>query len=270
MSVQIYLNSQYATKTLNGTANTDLLFYFASPVIPPPNTLMTLKLLNMYVPVTFTLVNSSNNALVIGTTSYTIPRGNYNSSSLRTQLLSILPVGFGISFDSTTNKYTFTYSTSFTISSSSTCLKLLGFASGTSVASTGNSITSTYPVDLTGDNMLFVDVTNLMTSNLSSTTGNRTSIVRSVLMNVAYGGVLYYEDATGASGSTIQEDHIGFIHLRLYGEDGSTLIDLNNNSWSVTLQIGFENKKLLPSIMRPITNQDFYRQYIESLKRDER
>jgi hypothetical protein len=89
-------------------------------------------------------------------------------------------------------------------------------------------------------------------------------------MNVAYGGVLYYEDATGTSGATIQEDHIGFIHLRLYGEDASTLIDLNNNSWSVTLQIGFETKKLLPTIMRPITNQDLYHKYIESLKQNER
>lgn len=266
MSVQIYLNSQYATKTLNGTANTDLLFYFASPIIPPPNTNMTLKVLNLYVPVTFTLVNSSNNTLVVGSNTYTIASGNYNTSSLRTQLLSILPTGFSISFDSTTNKYTFNYSTSFTVSSSSTCLKLLGFAAGVSISSVGNSVTSTYPVDLTGDNMLFVDVTNLMTSNLSSTTGNRTSIVRSILMNVAYGGVLYYEDATGTSGATIQEDHVGFIHLRLYGEDGSTLVDLNNNNWSVTLEVGFEAKKILPSIMRPITNQDFYRQYTENLK----
>lgn len=238
-----------------------MIFYFSTPVVPPPNHNMTIKVLNFTMPVSYTLVNSTNNTLVVSGTTYTLTSGNYTATTLKSHLSSLLS-GYTISFSSSTNKYTFTHSsTNFTISSSSTCLKLLGFPSGEDTTSSGLTLTSTYPIDLSGDNVMYIDVANLLTTNLSSAEGSRTSIVKSVLLSVPYGSVLYNEDSTGSQGATIQEDHIGFLHIRLYGEDATTLLDLNNSNWVMALEIGFIEKQNQPTL----GYQDFFKQYIDRI-----
>lgn len=262
MKIQIFLNSYYATKKINGTKNSDLLFYFTSPIIPPSGQNMTIKLLNFSLPVSFTNINSSNNTMVVGTSTYTLTTGNYTASTLRTHLQSVLGSGWTVSYDSTQNKYTFSSSSSFTFKSSSTCLKVLGFATTSDTSSSGTSLTSTYQIDLSGDNTIYYDIANLKTNNLSSSVGAQTSILRSVLNNVTNGSVLYYEDQSDLS-ATISEDHISFLHIRLYGEDATTLLDLNNSDWQSTIEIGFEDKQQQPTLARSF--QDFYQQYIKQL-----
>jgi hypothetical protein len=268
MPIQIYLNSSYATKKLNDSKNSDMIFYFTSPVAPPPNHNMTLKVLNITVPVSYTLVNDSNNTLIVNDSTYTLTNGNYNATTLKTHLSSIL-TGYTVTFSSITNKFTITHSTTnFTISSSSTCQKLLGFPSDQAVSSTSLTLTSTYPIDLSGDNVMYIDIANLVTMNLSSSSGNRTSIVKSVLLNVPYGSVLYNEDTTGMEGVVIQEDHIGFLHVRLFGEDATTLLDLYNSNWQMTVEIGFVQKSNQPTLVNSF--QDIFRQYIDRLSNEQR
>jgi hypothetical protein len=138
---------------------------------------------------------------------------------------------------------------------------LLGLDDGTS-SSSSSELVSTYPVDLTGDNTVFVDVPNLSTQNLSSYTGTGSSIVASVLVNVPYGSVLFYEDLT-SNYFTIQQDHISFVHVRLLGEDSNTLLDLNNFDWALTLELGFIEKKPLPTLTN--TFKGIYENYVKSL-----
>lgn len=223
---------------------------------------MTLKILNGSIPVSFTLVNSSNNTLVINSTTYTLTKGNYNATSLLTELSTKLS-GYTVTYSTTTNKYTLNNTTAdFTIKSSSTCLKLLGFATDADTASTSHTLTSTYNVDLSGDNTIYIDIANLHTHNLSSSTGTNTSIVKSILANVTYGSVLFLED-NGTAPMVLQEDHIGFFHIRMLGEDCSTLLDFSNTDWQLTLEIGFTPKQIQPTIAVPF--QDLYNQYIEKL-----
>jgi len=259
--IEIYLQSQYATKKMNSTYNSDLLFLFTTPIVPPLNHNMTLKLKNMYVPISFTVINNNNNTFTLNSVDYTIPNGNYTAKQLATKLMSLVSgdePAFTVSFSSITNKYTFSSSDDFTIDG--TCDYVLGLDGETS--SSSNELESTYPVDLTGDNMVFLDVKNLSTSNLASSSGTTTSIVASVLVDVPYGSVLYYTN-TSESYFTIQQDHISFIHLALYGEDATTLLDLNNFDWSCTVEIGFVPKQSQPTVAN--TFKDIYVEYIKSL-----
>lgn len=258
---QVYLQSIYATRKNNGTYNSDMIFFFTTPIVPPPNHDITLKVKNFYLPISFTVVNDTNNTFTLNSIDYTIENGNYTATQLATTLMNLVAgevPSFTVEFSIITNKFTFSAVEDFIISG--TCDYLLGLDGETS--SSSSELISTYPIDLTGDNLVFVDIPNLSTQNLVSSTGTGSSIVGSVLVNVPYGSVLFHEDLT-SNYFTIQQDHISFIHVRLLGEDCNTLLDLNNFDWSLTLEIGFIEKRPLPTLTN--TFKDIYENYIRSL-----
>lgn len=260
--VQLYLSSSEATNYLNGTYKSDMMFLFKSPVVPPPTHYMSLRLVNMYVPISFTLINDTNNELKFNGTSYYVENGNYTATELATSLMDLVATDdatFSVVFSSNTNKYTFSSAINdFTLDG--TILSILGFSETST--STSYELVATYPVDLTGENTLYLDVRNLTTFNIASSTASRTSIVASVLVSVPYGNVLYYQDTIGTA-FTLQEDQVSFLHIRLLGEDQTIPVNMNNFNFSCTLEIGFVPKSIQPTI--PQNFKDVYTNYIRSL-----
>lgn len=201
---------------------------------------MKMRVSSFVFPVSFYLVDDNNNKLVVNSTTYTLTNGNYTAKNLATHIKSLLGNNYTISYNSITNKYTFTHTTTnFTINSTSTCLTLLGFSS-TSHNSNMLSLSSDTVINLSGQyNVLYVDISNILTTNLSSLTGRRTSIVESIPVTVPYGSVMYYEDKTTTYHS-IQEDIISYIHVRILGEDMLTPVDFQGQNWNMTLEFEFE------------------------------
>lgn len=236
--IEIYLRSQDATQIFNGSYNSDTIFLFKQPIIVPNGYNMIFLLKKFNVPVGFYIIDDTNNQLYVNDVLYTISQGNHTAKTLQTELSSVLPSSFSISYDTIKNTYTFTNTTNFTFNSESTILRVLGFNKDTDVSSTGNQLTSIYPIDLSGQNMLYIDVPNIKTFNLDSRTGLFSSTIASINSNVPYGNVLYYEDI-GNSGSLLQEDNLSFLNVRILGEDGITLLNLQNNTWSMTFTISF-------------------------------
>ena len=243
---ELCLNSSSATLKRNGTYNSDLLYLFNTPVVPPSGCNLTVRLKSLYVPLSFTLVSSNNNVFTLNGTDYTTPAGNYSATQLATEITPLLTntePTFTISLTTTTNKFTFTDTDDFVVGG--TCDYLLGL-SGTS-SSTNKTLVSTYPCDLTGENQLFLAVNNLSTSNLSSTSGGTTSITGSVLVDVPAGSVLYHFNTTDNYFTTF-EDNLSFLHVVLTGEDGVTPLNLSNFDWSATLEVGFVTKSAPVSV----------------------
>lgn len=201
---------------------------------------MKMRISSFVFPVSFYLIDSNNDELEVDTITYTLTHGNYTAKNLATHILTLLPANFGMVYNSITNKFTITHTTTnFTIGSNSTCLTLLGF-SETSHTSTSLSLTSDNVINLSGQyNVLYVDIRNILTNNISSLTGRRTSIVESIPVTVPYGGVMYYEDKT-SSFHSIQEDIISYIHVRILGEDMATPVDFQGQDWNMTVEFGFE------------------------------
>src|ERR1700722_18358969 len=83
-----------------------------------------LSVLHCEVPNSFYIVNYVNNSIVVNSIQYTIPVGNYNANTLITALLALLPADFAISYSSTSNKYTWTNTTNFTINASNANCKI--------------------------------------------------------------------------------------------------------------------------------------------------
>lgn len=247
-----------------------MIFVLGNPVVPPLGMNMVLRVKNFYMPLSMYIINDNNRTLIIEpvgapghSTTYLLPKGNYNASNLIPELETLLGVGYSVSFSTITNKYTFTKSSGeFTIQGTSTCLNLLGFEAGVSSTSVASVLISTFPVDFSGESTIYIDIPNLKTFNVSSRTTIQSSIVKSILIDVPYGSLLYYENPVSSTGSIIQEDNISFVHVQLLGQDEETLINLENGNWQMTLEISFVEKQVQPTIT---TMRDVYKNYIESL-----
>jgi hypothetical protein len=127
-SIQIHLSSK------NGTFNNSLLndVTFNLPIIEVPSEYqLYLSIEHAVIPYSFYNIDNNNNYLKIITDNETInlyiTPGNYNVYNLM-DYLNLNLINFVITYNSITNKYTFTNTLyNFSINSSSTCLNLLGF-----------------------------------------------------------------------------------------------------------------------------------------------
>lgn len=126
-SILINLSSSSATK-LNSTMNSNLLFKCNGMLKPDKHILYnTISVLNAQIPISYYLINSKNNKLVINNTSYTLINGIYTTSTIMTMILSLIPNTYSLSFHSATGKFTLSNSTiDFNINSSCTCYTILG------------------------------------------------------------------------------------------------------------------------------------------------
>lgn len=240
-----------------------MLFYLKQPIIPPPQMNMTVRVVNASIPVSFTNINSSNNKLVIDSTTYNLTSGSYNALTLTQHLNEVLGGSLTCAYDSITNKYTFTGMTNFTVRSSSTCLGVLGLPEGQDTSSTDYELTSPYSADLSGDNCVYISCPSLLTTNLSSSTGGiNTSIIRSILVDVPSGGIVF--DRGADSFITTQEDHLSFLHVNILGEDMVTCVDFQNTNWNMTIEVGFVPKENQPTLAST-RFEDLYTRYIERL-----
>ena len=169
-SQEIYLDSRYASVVKNAGSNSDVLFFLAAPIIVDDSHDIVMRLENFVLPISFFAVNSNNNSLVFNGTTYKLTQGNYNAVTMQTLLQSLL--GITVSYDSATNKFTFQSSTTFTVSYTSTCFRLLGFTEDVSHTSTkvGNiySLTSDVIVNLSGTSVIYIDIPNVNTRNISA------------------------------------------------------------------------------------------------------
>ena len=91
------------------------------------------------IPNSFYVVNYTNSVIVINSVSYQIPVGNYNAINLITALNLLIP-SYTITYNSITNRYTFSNSTTFTINASSTCRGIIGLGKTNQTAILSGSV----------------------------------------------------------------------------------------------------------------------------------
>lgn len=233
-SQEIYLDSQFATINNTNGGNGDIYFFLKAPIICPNDHDIVLRVDNFVCPISFFVVNSTNNIVVVDGTPYTISAGNYNALTLQTALADLLPLSVG--YDSINNKLTFSSTSDFTFDASSTCFKLLGFEEGVSHSSSSNSLTSQYVVNLSGTSLIYIDISNVTTRNISSKSGGGfTTIVKSIVEDVPYGSILSYTNNTNAA-VVLKERYISYFHVRLLDDDYNVL-DLNGQHFTMTLEL---------------------------------
>lgn len=238
---EIYLDSQYATVNNTNGENSNVYFFLNAPISIPNDHDIVMRIDNFVLPISFFVVSDTTNTLVVNTVPYTIPEGNYNANDLAIEINSLFPTIL-VSFDENNNKFTFTSASPFTLNSNSTCFRKIGFSEDTNHVAVLDGLdyvlTSDFVCNLAGTSLVYIDIPNLTTKNISSKNGGGyTSIVKSVVVDVPYGSILTYTNNT-SSAVVLKEKYISFFQIRLL-DDQYKLLDLNNQNFTLTIELFF-------------------------------
>ena len=264
-SFLIVLDSQNATTYYNDSSLSDIHFALRDPIIVPTNCLlMSWTVYSFTCPISFYLINSSNNLLSITvggiTNIYSIPYGNYNVNSFTTTLLNILPAGYTLTMNSIDNKFTLGYTSDFTINSTSTIYKVMGFSANTSYSSTSKSLTFPFTCNFAGITSFNIYCENIKTKNLDSFDGcSASSIIANIPINGGSNGMIYYEKRNDYN-FEVKEKTINELEISIM-DSQENYINFNNQNWSLVIQVNMmlDMKKQYNETFQTILQNGYYK-----------
>lgn len=247
----IALNSESANIFKNGDYLSNVLFGFSGLLIDSPDIIeRQLSLTNAQIPVSFYIVNYTNQVFVIknnGTgISYTItiPIGNYNSTTFITAvsaaILSTATITMTITIDTTTGKLTFSSTTNFSFISTSalsTANQLFGFSNNSNLVSALNGTykaTAPFPLNLLGIKQLQVKSSIISATNFSSNSNGQDSLLATIPVNVGAWGMINFDSSTGNNVSFTNRT-LDDIDIQIVDAETNKPINFNNCNWTMTL-----------------------------------
>ena len=241
-SQQIYLNSASAAIFLNGSQKSNCTFFFQDIIKISKDAIeMRLELVNAQIPVSWYLINSTNNRFTITVgvvaTNYQFPFGNYNANTFITAFENLLGVAWAVAFNSITNKFTFGYSGGvFTFSDTTNSIfPIIGFSSGSQYTSSGNNLLSPYSVAFGGLTKINILSSTFNLANADSKSKGQTSTICSVPVSTIQGGYVFYNNITNFK-SIFRNHELSSINIQIQ-DPNNNYIDFNNIDWTLTLQL---------------------------------
>lgn len=257
-AIQVKLNSGFGD-VRNPGYKSDVYFRLKNTIRSDLYSHITVSVPNLQAPISYYLINDTNNKISINGTVYTLKKGNYNSTTFQSYLLGVLGSGWSMSLDSITNKFSLIRTSSFTIEGTGTTVgKIIGLSSDVSYASSysGSVHILEFPImcNFAGLLRLHLRCYNLTTSNLNST-GSRSHVLCTMPVHEGpLGNIIYtlYQDIQFDISHVNVIDH---IHLGIVDDDGNE-INFNHQDWSCILvfKCYFEKLKNPPSAEEILNN----------------
>jgi hypothetical protein len=260
----IILNSDHATLN-NGTFLSDVNFKFIGLLQDDADVEeITVQVQNAQIPISFYNINIYNNILNItyNATPYslTLTRGNYNSTTLITEIVAQLAtnaiIDITIAISSITGLLTFTRagSLNFTINSTGTLNKVLGFELGIAYTSIGGILTPPFPLNLLGLLKLKIASYELQTGNFDSSVDGTLNILATIPIEAGSFGLILYDNISNTQ-SIIRNPTLDGFDLKIYGDD-ENLVNFNNVGWNITLLLSITRTRRVKSntLFREIVN----------------
>jgi hypothetical protein len=233
---QIHLSPSGATLKKNGFLNSRLQFNIPFFIKKDKNVMYhTIKVLHAEIPYSFYIINEYNSKLVLTTGTITFPYGNYNANTFMQMLQPLLPVNMTITFDTFTGIFTLTYNLTFSILSSSTCGKLMGFQSGTSYTSVSNKITMLYPANFLGTKNLYIKIPSLIIENYNTNTKDYSTLL-ALPIGVSPFGIINYDNVSASKNVIKNTNGTDLLDVVIVDDDNND-VDFNNIDWNITLEV---------------------------------
>jgi hypothetical protein len=242
----ITLNTRYAT-LLNGTALSSVEFPFKGVLTDDENIISAnICIMNAQIPVSWYIINDSNNQFRYDGNWITIPNGNYNGNSFITVLKSlmngVIPASVSnIVLSSSTGELTFTFATSRTLifpstrqGSSDPNFSNLIFGAVANTSYVGASITLPFPLNLLGINRLAIRSSKLLISSFNSFQMNKGVNLSTIPIDQPPWGLVNYSNQTDLNKAVLEVKYIDIIDIQICDENNS-LVDFNNTNWTMTL-----------------------------------
>lgn len=244
-NLQIFINSNNASLKLNNNFNSDCIFNLNHIDLEDAK-LIYVSVQTAQIPYSFFNCDDYDNLLVLNTASIdyniVIPQGNYNVTTLATALASAILSTTGltmtITFNSITNTYSFATTQNFIFKKESTCFELLGFTNGFDYSSTLNTLLSNQSVNFFTIKNVLIEVSNLITDNLTTGNDSNASILASIPITSSQGSIISYSNIFGIKNRINSIKNFTSLHIRLLDDD-LVPIDFNGCEWTLTLQIEY-------------------------------
>ena len=212
-----------------------------------------ISILHAEIPNSFYIINENNNKLIINSTVYTLISGNYNTKTFISMVTPLLPVGYIITYSTTTNKFTFQYTTIFTINKESTCKSLIGLSTSDEFGTVPNNFTVTMPNSF---NFLPTSKINVRSSSFNIGNfgaDNSTDIFLTIQNNGLQSGRILYQNYSNLK-YRLESYNLQQFDLR-FTDDSNNLLIFNGVDWFITFQIDIEYKpKEKPLSFQQIVN----------------
>lgn len=255
----VILDSKNAVKN-NGTFNSDVVFNFNGILTDDPNIKeIHVAVQNAQIPMSFYNVNVYNNILRITYNSLpytiTLTRGNYNSNTLITEITSQLAgqliTDITITISSVTGiiKLVRAGGLNFTILSTGTINKTLGFATGTNYTSVAGILDAPFPLNLLGLLKLKIASLELSTYNFDSSVLGNLNIIATIPIEAGTFGLIQYDNFANIQ-SLINNRALDGFDLQIYGDDNN-LVNFNGIDWNIVLLFSITRER------KQVTNTQF-------------
>jgi hypothetical protein len=256
---QIFLNSKYGSK-LNGTLNSEVQFNFENGYHIPEYDDVFISIENAIIPISFYMFTEYNNQIIIDDINYNITPGNYTIDTLILELNNILPLT--ASFNLNNNKITFSHTSNFTLNICN-AMNHLGFYEKDHY-SVNNTLESDEVIDLSGNNMLYIQIEEFSSDNINSYNGKKGHTFCSIPIDIQFGDILTYHNISNIS-TKINSHHLTKITIRMLDEDFNP-IDFHDKNWSLTILIkiyeNLEKKKKYMILRDFLLNKNMTLSYI--------
>lgn len=242
----ITLNSRYGIQQ-NGTFKSNILFNFKNLLSDEEHILKSyITVLNGQIPVSFYVITSLNNKLVLQTgvtTTITITNGNYSANTLIIELQTkFLTAGItftSIQFNKVNGILSFVSNgfTNYYFTSESTLLNVLGTTS--SIISVSTVYTCPYPLNLLGVQKLSIKSERLAIHSVSSIDFSFSNTLVTIPCDVPPYSLISYTSQSEQNKNLLNVRNINEIDIQIFDENNN-FIDFNNLDWTITLTISSE------------------------------
>jgi len=236
-SFQLFLDSKDAIKN-----NNDYQFFLPNLEVLEGYYLY-LSVVSVTIPYSFYNINSYNNYFSYNLdneiNNVVISVGNYNINQLVSELKNQMK-HIVITYNSITNKLTFSHNNSDFILYYSKLLGILGF-NNINLTSVNRQITSHNCINLNYIRCINID-SNICTYNINRSLQNNSSILCSIPVNTTPYSLIQYYNYNNFR-SNLFKNNLDCIFIRLVDNDDN-IIDLNGLNFNLTIQLDVESFKI--------------------------
>lgn len=235
---------------LNGDYKSNCFFHFKNIIEPNPDiNFLDVGLIDAQVPVSWFLINDSNNTLAyqynLQDLTITLTKGNYNANSLASEIKDKFfnqnpSLNVTIVLSQVTGLYTFLFinplsQVTFKFNESRGLAEVLGF--NQNITSTNNTFTLPIPLNLLGIQKINVCSNKLSSiSSFSSQSKIGSNILAVIPVNVPSWNLINYENKNNIHARMKSRHLDSGIDIQLLDEKGH-FIEFNNIDWNLTIQI---------------------------------
>ena len=236
-SNQIFLNSKNADVQMNGTKKSSVVFFFNDIFKTDKKTIeQRVEVVNAQVPISWYLINSTNNMFYLNSVATYFPVGNYNVNTFITTWIATFGANWTVSFSTITNQFTFTNTANFSLSDGiNSIFNIIGFLPGKVYNSVSLVLTSAFSVNFGGLQKVNIKSASFTLANCDSKNKSVSKTMASVPVSSIQAGYIFYNNITGFK-SIFKNHEISSINIDIQDDFGN-FIDFNNVDWSLTLQV---------------------------------